>query len=120
MICPWRRNTPNSGTDVTVDVGLCYESWRAKSGTGGEESIDGCLNLGEGLVRAGRGLQPSLAVDQENRRVTRDVSIQVGDGSGDGEKRISDRDLFHELSLLIGALVREPKHHESLSLMLPV
>ena len=103
-----------------MDVGLCYESCRAKSGTGGEESIDGCLNLCEGLVRAGRGLQSSLAVDQEDRRVTRDVPIQVGDCSADGEKRVSHRDLFHELSLLIDVLVRKPEHDEPLTLMLPV
>ncbi len=42
-----------------------------------EEGIDSYLKLLERLVRAGRRLQSSLAIYQENRRVTRYVPIEI-------------------------------------------
>jgi hypothetical protein len=73
-----------------------------------EEGIDGCLNLLERLVRAWRRLQSSPASDQKNRRVTRDVAIEVGYFPTEREKRVTYRDLFHIFPLQSDVLVDSP------------
>ncbi len=56
-----------------------------------EEGIDSYLKLLERLVRAGRRLQSSLAIYQENRRVTRYVPIEIRNFLSKREKRITYR-----------------------------
>src|SRR5258708_7335992 len=78
---------------------------RGLIGTAIEECNDGCLKLLEGLVRTGRRLQSSPAIDQKNRWVTRDVPIELGDFPAECEKRVTHGDLFHILPLYIDVLV---------------
>src|SRR5882762_5077945 len=87
---------------------------------GVEEVTDSCLNPLERLVGTRRSLESSLAIDQKNRRVTRDVAIEVGNLPTEGEQRVAHRHLFHIFPLQIGVLIRQPEHNERLILPLSV
>jgi len=63
-----------------------FSALRARS----KERIYRCSQFFEGLPRGRRGLQITLAVDQENRRKTRNVPVQAGHLSLEREQRVGD------------------------------
>ena len=59
-----------------------------------QEGIHGCLKFLERLVWPRRRLQSSAAVNQKNRRVTRDVAVEAGHFTTERQQRVAHRDLL--------------------------
>src|SRR5215469_12721989 len=94
------------GTTASRPAGL--------AGTALKEGNDRCFQLLERLVRTWRRLQLSLSVDQENGRITDDISIKPGDLAPERENWITYFNLFEIFALQIEIFVRQSKNNESL------
>ena len=81
-----------------------------------DELIDSRLQRLKGLVWPRGRLQSSIAVDQKDRRISSDISIEIRNIPTDCEKWITCRYLFQEISLRCGIFIGKPEDNKSLVL----
>ena len=85
-----------------------------------KERSHSCFEPVERLVWTRRGLESSLAVNQKNSRIARDVPIEVGNLATDRKKGIAHDYLLDVFPLEVDIFVGQSKNDEPLVFMVLV